>query len=674
MRYQPTGRYLKGWTGIFLWMLALVPVSVPAQEQIERQGSDPLQGKQQVDTARIQAMLEEAESLRFNMIADSAIALAQEAIRLSDDAGYEVGKAEGFSTIGGVYYDQSNFEQAQVFFNRALSVYEKEADTTGISRIQNSLGTMYSDLGDYPMALEYYLKSLRNGQRMSDTIRIATAYMNLGTVYQEDESTYPQAKESYQEAIDMFGKKNYKIGVAGTQLNFGDWYVEVGEGNLEREQKAQAIKDFQEAIPYLEDALEGFREVGYYPAYPLNSLGRAYFGLGQYDTALRYYGEALVEAGMNPNPSVETTTYLGLGEVRSKQGLYAQAIEDFQKALELAKQTGVLSDQEESYEGLSEAYAALNQFDRAFEAQQNYSVVRESLKAADYAKEMSRQRVSFGLENAERENQLLKTQNSLNELQIERDARAKQLLMVILGLFLAIIAGFIFQYFYIRRTNKRLAFERNRSDQILLNILPQEVAEELKEYGYTKAKEFRNITVLFTDFKAFSLIAERVSAEMLVKSVDYYFKNFDEITERHNLEKIKTIGDAYMCAGGIPTPNKTHARDSFEAALEILQFVKATELNPPKGIYPFQIRIGLNSGPVVAGVVGTKKFAYDIWGNTVNIAARMESGSVPGRINVSENIYLELKGDYEFTYRGELEVKNQSFKMYFAEIPESVPA
>jgi len=288
---------------------------------------------------------------------------------------------------------------------------------------------------------------------------------------------------------------------------------------------------------------------------------------------------------------------------------------------------------------------------------------------------MSRLSVQFGLETAERENELLKAQNTLNEVQIEQARRNEQLYLIIMGLFLAIIAGFVFQYFYIRRTNKRLAFERNRSDQILLNILPKETADELKENGFVKTQELDQVTVLFTDFKGFSTVAERISAEELIRSVDYYFKNFDAITERHHVEKIKTIGDAYMCAGGLPHPTKTHAHDTFEAALEIRQFVLETELNPPKGIYPFRIRIGLNTGPVVSGVVGTRKFAYDIWGNTVNIAARMESGSVPGRINVSENTYELLKDDYDFTYRGEVEVKNGlMLKMYFAEVHDAVPA
>jgi class 3 adenylate cyclase len=641
-----------------LLLCMFFPILVGAQEVISKQGSDPLQGRQPVDSTEIITLLEEAETLRFTNQTDSAIVAAQKAIRLSDDAGYEVGKAEGFKTIGGTYYDMGNFEEALAYFNRSLQVYIKEADTTGIGNLQSNLGSVYADLGDNPRALEYYIKSLRNAQYMSDTMGIGRAHMNLGTVYQEDQSTHEQAIENYQLAIDLFREIDFGFGVAGTQLNIGDWYIKQ--------------KNPQKAVPYLEDALAGFKKVGYYPAYPLNSLGKAYFDLDQYDKARQYYQEALIEAANNPNPSQETSTQLGLGSINLELKNYLQAIENLKLALELAKQTRVLADQEEIYQKLSQAYDSVNDLANAYEMQKQYSLVRDSLKAEDYAKEMSALRVVFDLENAERQNDLLRARNEINELQIEEDARQRQLLLIILGLFLAIIAGFVFQFFYIRRTNKRLAFERNRSEQILLNILPKETADELKENGFVKAREFDQITVLFTDFKAFSLVAERISAERLVKSVDYYFKSFDEITERHNLEKIKTIGDAYMCAGGLPSRNDTHVRDAFGAAREILKFVNDTELDPPPGIYPFKIRIGLNSGPVVAGVVGTKKFAYDIWGNTVNIAARMESGSVPGRINVSESIYEELKEEHDFTFRGELKVKNQVFKMYFADVPETI--
>ena len=584
--------------------------------------------------------------------------IAQRAIRLSDDVGYEIGKAEGFSVIGGIYYYQSEFARASENFNRALMVYEKEGDTVGISRIQNNLGSVYADLGETTKALDYYLKSLRNAQAANNVKRIGTAHMNLGTIYQEDSLTWAAAETNYDKAIEMFSQIDYPDGLAGTQLNFGEWYVEIGEP--------------EKALPYLEEALTGFQEIGFPVAFPLNSLGLAYFELKQYEVAREYYNQTLQAAAEDPIPGEEAEAYYRLGLINLEFGNTNAAIRDFNSALELAEQTGIRESLAESYEGLAEAYARRNNFSNAYRAQQKYAELMDSLKTADYAKQMSTLRVSFGLESAEKENELLKAQNELNELQIEEDARTQQLLLIILGLFLAIIAGFVFQFFYIRRTNKRLAFERNRSEQILLNILPKETADELKEKGFVQAREFNQITVLFTDFKAFSLIAERVSADQLVKSVDYYFKNFDEITERHGLEKIKTIGDAYMCAGGLPTPNSTHVRDAFAAAREILKFVNDTEMNPPKGIYPFKIRIGLNSGPVGAGVVGTKKFAYDIWGNTVNIAARMESGSVPGRINVSESIYQELKDEHEFTFRGELTVKNQVFKMYFADVPETV--
>jgi class 3 adenylate cyclase/tetratricopeptide (TPR) repeat protein len=630
------------------------------QEQIEKRGSDPLQGKVQADSSKVQALLKTSEDVRGSN-PDSAILLSRQAIELADDVGYEVGKAEGFKNIGNINFDQGNFEEALVYYNRALNVYQKESDTSGISNLQSNIGSVHKTLGDNPKALEYFIESLRNAQIVLDTKRIGTAYMNLGTVYQDDQSTFDKAIENYQLAIEMFELIDYKLGLAGTKLNFGQWYV--------------SQKNPKEGIPYLEESLAGFKEIGFYEAYPLNALGNAYSKLGDYQLSRQYFEQALTEAAEKPNLGEETITYLGLGNISFELNQFDRAIDYYLKALELAGQTGVLENQRDGYLGLSKSYEGLSDFRNAYAAQRQYSERLDSLKTEDYAKDMSNLRVQFDLENAERENELLKTRNTLNEIQIEQAKRDEQLYLIIMGLFLAIIAGFVFQYFYIRRTNRRLAFERNRSEQILLNILPKETADELKVNGFVKTRELDQVTVLFTDFKAFSTIAERISAEELIRSVDFYFKAFDEITERNNVEKIKTIGDAYMCAAGLPHPTKTHAHDAFRAAREILQFVKDTELSPPKGIYPFRIRIGLNTGPVVSGVVGTRKFAYDIWGNTVNIAARMESGSIAGKINVSENTYQLLKDDYEFTYRGEVEVKNGLIlKMYFAEVRDAVPA
>ena len=216
-----------------------------------------------------------------------------------------------------------------------------------------------------------------------------------------------------------------------------------------------------------------------------------------------------------------------------------------------------------------------------------------------------------------------------------------------------------------RRTKILIEEEKNRSETLLLNILPEETARELKQSGKVQSKKFESVTVLFTDFKGFTKLVESVEPKRLIRSLDYYFKKFDEITTKYGLEKIKTIGDSYMCAGGLPTASKTHARNVINAAREIINLV-STELKATDDLIHFEIRIGIHTGPVIAGIVGLKKWQYDIWGDTVNIASRMESNSEAGMINLSETTYYEIRDEYPCEYRGEVEVKNRgALKMYF---------
>lgn len=221
------------------------------------------------------------------------------------------------------------------------------------------------------------------------------------------------------------------------------------------------------------------------------------------------------------------------------------------------------------------------------------------------------------------------------------------------------------RYVFIKKTNRLIEEEKNRSETLLLNILPEETARELKQNGKVQAKKFESVTVLFTDFKGFTKLVEYVEPKRLIRSLDFYFKKFDEITTKYGLEKIKTIGDSYMCAGGLPTICNSHARNVIDAAKEINDLVKS-ELKAADDLLHFEIRIGIHTGPVIAGIVGLKKWQYDIWGDTVNIASRMESISEPGRINLSETTYHEVSDEYPCEYRGEVKVKNRgALKMYF---------
>ncbi|RZK12968.1 MAG: adenylate/guanylate cyclase domain-containing protein [Flavobacterium sp.] len=219
--------------------------------------------------------------------------------------------------------------------------------------------------------------------------------------------------------------------------------------------------------------------------------------------------------------------------------------------------------------------------------------------------------------------------------------------------------------------NQKLTEEKAKSDSLLLNILPMQTAEELKATGTAKPQHFASVTVMFTDFHNFTQIASTMPPEQLVAEIDACFGAFDGIINRHGLEKIKTIGDSYMSAGGLPATNETHTEDAVLAALEIRDFIRQRkEEKALTGSPYFDIRIGIHSGPVVAGVVGTNKFAYDIWGDTVNLASRMESCGEEGKINLSQAAYERVKEKFECSYRGKINAKNKGMvDMYFVQGP-----
>lgn len=225
---------------------------------------------------------------------------------------------------------------------------------------------------------------------------------------------------------------------------------------------------------------------------------------------------------------------------------------------------------------------------------------------------------------------------------------------------------------YRRRVNLILAEihlkrEQARSESLLLNILPTQIATELKENGAAKPVRVDNATVMFTDFVGFTRISEKLSPEAVVDELDKCFSYFDQVTEKYGLEKLKTIGDSFMCAGGLPTANRTHAVDCCLAALEIQAFMsQMKEIKYQQGLDYWELRLGINTGPLVAGVVGQKKFAYDVWGDTVNTASRLESSGIPGKINISLTTFGLVKDIFNCEHRGQIEAKNKgNIDMYF---------
>lgn len=250
--------------------------------------------------------------------------------------------------------------------------------------------------------------------------------------------------------------------------------------------------------------------------------------------------------------------------------------------------------------------------------------------------------------------------------ELKAASRERWLYIGIIGLSL-IGAGLI--AYFLNKSNKQaktLAKEKQRSESLLLNILPQEIATELKNTKKAAARYHKNVTVLFFDFVNFTTISSSTDADVLVNELDEYFTAFDRILDKYNIEKIKTIGDAYMCASGLWN-NADHAEQILNFGLEIMEFINRRKVEKMQNNqFYFEIRCGVNTGGVTAGVVGEKKFLFDIWGSTVNLAARMEQSSETGKINVSKTTYELVKDKFEFVHRGRLEAKNVGLTdMYF---------
>lgn len=266
------------------------------------------------------------------------------------------------------------------------------------------------------------------------------------------------------------------------------------------------------------------------------------------------------------------------------------------------------------------------------------------------------------------QNQILKIEQQ--RLEAEKQKSAQMVLLISLAFILS-VAGLLF-YLWIsrRKAGTILEIEKKKSDDLLLNILPHEIAEELKRNnGKTTAKSYSMVTVLFADIKNFTQISEHLSPVTLIEELDFIFGAFDAIIEKHDIEKIKVIGDAYMCAGGIPVANTTNPVDIVNAAIEMQAFMYKTMIDRKTQKQVFmELRIGIHTGSVVAGVVGTKKFTYDIWGDAVNIASRLESAGEAGKINISKTTYEIVKNDFNCISRGMIEAKNKGMiEMFFVE-------
>jgi adenylate cyclase len=357
-----------------------------------------------------------------------------------------------------------------------------------------------------------------------------------------------------------------------------------------------------------------------------------------------------------------TQSLVGIAQAQYGNGDVKSAIKTYLEAVEMGRSLNSTIEIKDAYEGLTLAYAQQSDFSNAFKYQTLLLSIKDTIYNINTDKKLGTLQFGFDLDKKQGEINLLTKDQQLKEQVIKRQ---KLIRNGFIGGF-AVVALFAGVFFTQRN---RISKEKKRSDELLLNILPEETAEELKATGSAKTKSFDSVSVLFTDFKNFTQASEKLSAEELVSEINYCYSEFDKIVTKHGIEKIKTIGDAYMCAGGLPVSNTTHPVDVVRAGVEMQQFIARNKLErEQKGLPFFELRLGIHTGPVVAGVVGTKKFAYDIWGDTVNTASRMESSGETGKVNISGTTFELIKDQFNCTHRGKVQAKNKGeIDMYFVE-------
>ena len=500
--------------------------------------------------------------------------------------------------------------------------------------------------GDLSKALENYFTSAKIAIEEGKNRELGIVNITIADVY-SIMGNHNNANQYYLQAIEILRKENDSLNLASALLNAGDEFINQG--------------NFDAAIIYFNESTLIFKNIDNLMgiAYNLGNTGMVYAEQGKDELALENINRAIeiLEELEDYYPISVYLTYMS--DIYLKQDDWPRALRYTELSLELAKKYGLkkqISDANLQLSNLHEKVGNLNEYIKYYK---DHIAYKDSVNNISTVQQMSTIRADFEISQKQIEVDLLNEQ--------QRNQRIISIAIVVALILVALLAtGLYRRYRFINRTKKIIEKEKNRSERLLLNILPEETAKELKEYGKVKAKKFESVTVLFSDFKEFTQYAEKLSPEELVESVDFYFSKFDEIMEKYGLEKIKTVGDAYMCAGGLPFPTEDHAHKMLLAALEIIEFVNESKKNNPTNHTRFDIRIGINTGPIVAGVVGTKKFAYDIWGDTVNVASRMESNSEPGKINVSESTYDLIKDSFDCDFRGEMNVKHRgSMKMYF---------
>ncbi len=581
---------------------------------------------------------------------EDALKLHFESLALWQELGNKTQTANLWAMIGQDYADAGNYPDALKHLSLALKGFEELGNKGNQSYVHSILSWVYGRMGMLPESTEHQYATLKIAEETGDRYSVSIALNNLAASLVA-QGNYEEAIKSYKQSLENDMEFENFINAAISSNDVGRCYARLG--------------NYSEALSYHFRALELGKKIR-----NGSSIGRAYYFIGEaYQAqgnnveALTYYRLAAKEYSAFNNKKELASLYTKIGNCLTKLGNYAEARKYFNDAFSLTKELESVGEYNNYYGSIVQLDSATGNWRSAFDHYKLFISTRDSMYNEENTKKLvqTQMQYEFGKkEAASKAEQEKKDAVAKAELQRQKLLRN--------GFMSGFVVVMLFAGIFFNQRNKIKAGKK-KSDELLLNILPAEVAEELKAKGSADAKMIDEVTVLFSDFKGFTQLSETLTPRELVAEINECFSAFDHIMQKHGVEKIKTIGDAYMAVGGLPTPNTTHAADVLNAAFEMQAYMRERkQKREAEGKFCFEARIGAHTGPVVAGIVGVKKFAYDIWGDTVNTAQRIESGGEAGRVNISGSTYELVKEQFNCTHRGKIDTKGKGLMdMYFVE-------
>jgi adenylate cyclase len=589
---------------------------------------------------------------------EGGLRLAYESFESAKACGDSVSMAWAQDAVGICRAEQSDYAKAAEAYRLSTALFKAKGDSTGWAINLANLGALYREQGILPEALEAYHKAVSLFGDMAMPDQEASLLLNIGNVHAELED-HQAAFKLYKQALAL-GEDILQPTVVG--VLYGNLGISQAHLGLETD----AIKSFEKSLSI-------HRELGNtrWEAFTLGNLASAQ--LESDERTLSYYNQALGTYRQLDEAANINWILVDLGKKELEMGMTRKALGHCAEGLVKAQQVEYLEGEMNACECLAKVHERLGDLTSAYRFQTEFITLSDSLERRHNEQAVVRLVLEQSHRNQLRADSLEQVEGSMKlEMRHQEEIHNKNQqrnIFLFIGLGVLIIAvALLSRLMYTRRAKNIIEEGKRESDALLRNILPDEVAEELKANGEAQARQYAEVSILFSDFASFTQLAERLTASELVAELNVCFRAFDEIMKSFGVEKIKTIGDAYMACAGLDGEKK-HALTIIRAAQSMQEFmINRGKEREEAGQPIFEMRIGIHSGPVVAGIVGTTKFQYDLWGDAVNIASRMESAGEVGKINISEATFKSASQweAIKVEDRGEIEAKNKGkMRMFF---------